>query len=651
MGEDSIRTRGPVSVSSLDIEGSVDGRIVLAPGIRGSDFTVELGGPDLAELVREFATVEGIPAQPYDVAGGLRFDGENLRFSDVLGEVGSSSVRADGEVRIDQGFAGLRVDFDLAGPALEDLVADLGAIELQPGPYELSSELHLDSERIRFDDIEYSRPFGEVRGSFGMALNASGREMTFDLTARGDDLHQVLGKVYGFEAEEMAFAFDVRGGLRETLISLDKLDITVGAATANARGELDFGEARRSTRFALDVNVPNLAQLGSLNGLRLREQGFALYADIRGDTEKIVVENLSAKIDESDVQGLISLEKGDVPFLNIDVRSDSLRIAPLLEERELEYDPEPRAEGERLIADIPVPFDDMRRLNARINVRIGDFRRDRLRMTDLVVDGELLDGGVYLHRFGFNAPSGWLEAKGSLRPVDANGAGSLAIKARDFALGISDFNPDLAATGNLDINLESTGTDLRSLVGNASGVAYATAANLTIATSSTLRRIYGDMLNEILSAINPFSREATDQKMECIVIPLEFVDGKLLTQPYVVALAPRFLIGVTADVNLKSGKLDMNFRNTPRRGITLSAGELFNPYVKVVGTISRPRLAVDEQGVLISGGAAVATGGLSILAKAAWSRLSQPRDPCGELMEESTERLGSRFPDLAPPAN
>jgi hypothetical protein len=52
----------------------------------------------------------------------------------------------------------------------------------------------------------------------------------------------------------------------------------------------------------------------------------------------------------------------------------------------------------------------------------------------------------------------------------------------------------------------------------------------------------------------------------------------------------------------------------------------------------------------MSGSAAVATGGLSILAKAAWSRLSQPRDPCGKLMEETTELLGSRFPDLAPPA-
>ena len=50
--------------------------------------------------------------------------------------------------------------------------------------------------------------------------------------------------------------------------------------------------------------------------------------------------------------------------------------------------------------------------------------------------------------------------------------------------------------------------------------------------------------------------------------------------------------------------------------------------------------------VLLSGGAAVATGGLSVLARAAWTRLSRAQDPCEELAKEGKEQLGDQFPDL-----
>jgi hypothetical protein len=102
----------------------------------------------------------------------------------------------------------------------------------------------------------------------------------------------------------------------------------------------------------------------------------------------------------------------------------------------------------------------------------------------------------------------------------------------------------------------------------------------------------------------------------------------------------------TAEIDLETEKLDLTFRTTPRRGVVISAGEIFNPFVKVIGTLAAPRLAVDEQGVLLSGGAAVATGGLSILAKAAWDRLNRSRDPCGDMSKKSRDALADRFAEF-----
>jgi hypothetical protein len=154
------------------------------------------------------------------------------------------------------------------------------------------------------------------------------------------------------------------------------------------------------------------------------------------------------------------------------------------------------------------------------------------------------------------------------------------------------------------------------------------------------------MVTEIISTVNPFSKTDTVQRLDCAIISLEVSNGIMVTQPYVLFLATKARMVANASINLQSEKIDIRFQTTPRKGFTLSAGEILNPYVKIVGTLAQPSLAVDEQGVLISGGAAVATGGLSILAKAGWERLSRTKKPCQDAVEQGTKMLGDRFPSF-----
>jgi hypothetical protein len=62
--------------------------------------------------------------------------------------------------------------------------------------------------------------------------------------------------------------------------------------------------------------------------------------------------------------------------------------------------------------------------------------------------------------------------------------------------------------------------------------------------------------------------------------------------------------------------------------------------------LSSPELAVDEAGVLITGGAAVATGGLSLLAKGLWDRLSKSGDACKQMSEQALKELQGQLPTL-----
>ena len=106
-------------------------------------------------------------------------------------------------------------------------------------------------------------------------------------------------------------------------------------------------------------------------------------------------------------------------------------------------------------------------------------------------------------------------------------------------------------------------------------------------------------------------------------------------------------MAATPSINFKTEDLRVVVRTTPRRALSVSMGELVNPYVQIVGTLAAPRLAVDEKGVLISGGAAIATGGLTLLARGIWDRIKGSGDPCKQATDRAIEQLNGRFPDLS----
>jgi hypothetical protein len=202
-------------------------------------------------------------------------------------------------------------------------------------------------------------------------------------------------------------------------------------------------------------------------------------------------------------------------------------------------------------------------------------------------------------------------------------------------------------TTNADIDLRSAGTTLRALAGNADGVIYVDIRGGRIAKGNQfIQALSGDALEEIMNAINPFRNTDPYTDFECLIVPLVATDGMVVGAPSVFASTSRIRLVGQGEVNLKNEKIRLNVRTTPRRMVSFSAAELINPYLQIVGTLASPRLAVDEAGVLITGGAAVATGGLSLLARGLWDRLSKSGDACGQMSKQALKELEGRLPDL-----
>lgn len=644
--EGHIRTVRPLTATSGDVVATVDGNLSLAPGVIGSDANFTLKGQDLAALVNAFAEAEGVPMEPYDFAGQLQVRDDGFRFRTVQGTLGTSAVSVDGLITMNPGLAGTRFRFAAGGPAFEEMLAEQAELEVKEGPYDLSGEFEIQPDLIRFEDIELDRKSGHVSLDLELGLPASELRVTYEMRARGSDVRTLLAGIGPVKFKELPVSIDARGKVDGSYVEFRKFDVGIGDARFQTQGNLELGEDGGKSKLHWSGNVPSLSHLATFDGVPFNDQSFGWSADLSGGDGELTVDNLVATLGESDVRGKIYFKGSDVPELYIDVESESIVFAPLLEEREYEYDPEPEFEDGKLIPDVKVPFDTMKAMNASLDIDIRELRRDTLLMKDILFDAELRDGALRISTASFKARSGAMTARARLEPVGDSGAAKIELIARQFALGMSELNTDLLMAGDIDINLESTGADLRTLLGSTSGEFFLNARGGRFTNNRFLQAIYGDMLQEILSTINPFRQTDPHTDFECIILPIKFDDGVATSAPNSMINTTKVRMAATSTIDLKTEKIEFTVRTTPQRTLSISAGELVNPFVQVVGTLAAPRLAVDETGLLISGGAAVATAGLSILARGVWDRLSRSKTPCQDASQRAIEELDDRFPDL-----
>ena len=526
-----IRITKSLTVHVDEVSASIDGLVAMGDGINGSELSFGLTGPNLAAVTGAFGLTDGIPDESFEVGGNVQIGEGGYRFADVTAMIGSSALDLSGLLAPVSGLAGSNVTFELSGPALEELVDEIGDFKVRPGSYKLAGTVELQSDLIHLDDIRLERGKGHVSLNMELGLPVSRQWANFNMQARGNDVRNVLYGIKGYEAQASPFLADVRGELRERNLSFDKLEIGIADARMHARGELNLSDSSASTSFSFTGDIPSLSQLGRVDGRGLRDQGVKWDAVVTGSKNVLTIDDLSLTLGESDVHGFVRYTKGDVPKLEVDINSESIAFDSLLEKDEFEYDPEPVFDDGRLIPDMVIPFDSLKKLNASIEVSIGSFTRDALLMRNIELAVELQDGVLDVHNASFDARSGWARARAKLDPAGDAGKASLELVARDFALGLSQMNLDVAMTGDMDIKLESTGVDARALAGNLNGVFFMDTRGGRMANNQALNAMYGDMLTEILSSINPFYKSDPTTNFTCIVVALEIVDGNLSGVP------------------------------------------------------------------------------------------------------------------------
>ncbi len=618
------------------------GLINLADQLLGSSLDFQLAGDDLSSL-SNFEVIGDsldifVPGLPYQANGRFNIADTGLQFDGVTGRLGETDLNFDLLISQQADMAGSNVRFSIKGPGLNELLVDNEKFSLPPGTFESSGHVSLSNDSLSIKDLNFAneRAHGQFDLEFGWPFD-SASDMSFDVRVGGDDINRFLPKTDWFEAETLAFQADASGNIQNDLISLQKLEAEVGNLRFSTKGQFGASQDKESADISFEIFSDDISKLGRLKGERLEALKLDIKGSFKGDARQFNVRNLNGILGESRMNANIDVSlKGPKPVIKLIATSDLIDIRPFQRPDEPDDESTTPEKKDRLIPATPLPLEALAAADVLIKINIGELRHLEDSIRNVVIDTEIKAGGLNVPQISFEAPMGDLKTSFSITPTQAGQADvKINLDAEELVLNTSGVPREKVSqipSLNLDFKISGTGGNYQEVAGSLNGAFYLETDGGTL-EGVNLSVLDTFVLDEIFSAMMPKSDRADDLALLCGATILNITDGLIETNPGLAFTTDQIAIIAKGNLNLKTEKMHFNFNATPTNALKISASELFNPYILVSGTMSKPVVGVDPAKALLHGGAAIGTAGISILAKGLIDRVSNAVPLCEEMQK------------------
>jgi len=258
----------------------------------------------------------------------------------------------------------------------------------------------------------------------------------------------------------------------------------------------------------------------------------------------------------------------------------------------------------------------------------------------MTIGARLADGRLEVHRF---AMVGQREGRGSgtlvLEPVGDNYRLDLVLDLDALRLDLPDedtVDPASEPPINLAVRLEMLGSSPHTFAGSANGSVQVVIGK-GVMDNQVLDLVTADVLFTLLNAFNPFAKMDETTEFQCGVFAVDIEHGLAMLEPMALQSDKMTMLG-KGKIDLNTEKLDLQWVTKPRKGIGLSASMITNPYIKLGGTLSNPSMQLKGMEAVASTGVAVATLGLSLVAKGMLDRITAEKKVCKQALEEIGRR-------------
>jgi AsmA family protein len=394
--------------------------------------------------------------------------------------------------------------------------------------------------------------------------------------------------------------------IKDLKANLDKISL-------NADGKITDPKNAKGVTLKVKLEVPTLSDLNSLAGSELPALGpLSLMSDVTNADGSYQLKGIKLKFANSDLSGDASINiSGERPALTATLNSNVIDLIPFMpEEKEKE-------KKDRLFPSDPLPLDPLKSVDANLTLNAAKIKTKDHDLDKVAIGLNLSNGNLAISKLDAGILGGRLSSNMKLNNKGKSADLDLSLAITGITL---DKLPDLkdkvsGAPTDINLSIKGSGQSVSSIMGGSNGKLLVQTGKGNL-SSSALDAASADLLVKTLSMLSP-NAERQSSSLECAVVNFDIKDGIATADKGIALSTTRMNVMGSGTVNLKTEELDIGITPKARQGVGLSLGKLA-VFIRLGGTLANPKPKTDTNVALQSGlaaGAAVATGGLSLLAQ------------------------------------
>ncbi len=390
----------------------------------------------------------------YHVSGlnvGIKADGDKLALSGLNVKVDDSQIK--GSVGISHFAKPLYTfDLDIDNVDIDKYVSPSTAKADPAKPLDLSALKAINADgSIRIGNLKY----GKTKASnVNIKLNTDGEKLSLNpLSAKVDD-SQIKGSFGITQFAKPKFLFD---------LDIDSLDANRYAAS---------GTSTKTEKTSQDSGLSSLKTFLADGDLRIGSLKYDKYqisnlkARLKADGQKLSLNPLIAKVDDSQINANLGISQFSNPAYNFDIKIDRLDADRYL----TKGSPAAKSSG-----DTPIDLSALKKLNATGEAKIGWLKLANVKTENVILGLKASEGIATLSPFSANLYNGSMS--GTLK-VDARTTPNIAFKQNMKGVSVGPLMVDaikndmLSGTGTVNVDVTTQGNTVgalkKGLMGNAS---------------------------------------------------------------------------------------------------------------------------------------------------------------------------------------
>jgi hypothetical protein len=425
--------------------------------------------------------------------------------------------------------------------------------------------------------------------------------------------------------------------------------LRVNVETSGARGSLETSVLPNVTDLTsgeLEIRVESFSALEGIDMSQWRPLlPVAIDTSFNTDQSALQLSPFTIVVGDSELGGKLVIDRGANPIsIDGDLHSPEIDLndfstTSLDDIKGLGENVDSASDD--VISDEPINWGWLNAASVDLGLTLDALRFNQTNFRDVKAHALLNDGNLNVEPFDANLSQG--KVRGYLR-VEQTAAGA-NVDGRLMVTGLAPADLGQEKVGLIDggetdfmLDLRASGNTPQALASSLNGEIALEIQRATI-RNNIFEVIGSDILLQTINLINPFSERKEDTELECVAVYFKAEDGVLTSPEQLVIETGEIKIRGGGTINLNDETLMLDFVPTPRDGFGISLSDLAS-VVRIGGTLANPQPVADPSGILKAGatiGAAIATGGLSLLAQGLFDRMRSASTACGIIFDNVTE--------------